>query len=848
MRLERLLLAVPLLVNSAFGKDCNPEDPPPAECAAGVSEACSTGEPGVCGGGTRVCTAAGEWGGCVANEARSDERCDGLDNDCDGKVDEGPGDAPLQRACWTHAAAARGRGSCQDGAQVCLGGAWGGCDGQVAPSVELCDGVDSDCDGVVDDGLVPPAAALQQGVCAGTRQVCAGAAGWAEPDYSAVAGYERKERSCDGADNDCDGRVDDFEPVSQPLAALQQGVCAGARQVCRGEAGWAEPNYAALAGYELDEVSCDGVDNDCDGTADGAAELLAPAATRQAGVCAGAVQVCTGAGGWVEPDYGALPGYEVVESACDGRDNDCDGAIDGAHELAPPLAALQAGVCAGARRRCAGAGGWVEPDYLALPGFQAEETLCDGLDNDCDGTADGAAELTPGLATEQRGVCQGALKVCAGAQGWTEPDYAQRPGYQANESLCDGLDNDCDGTVDGAAELTPPVGDEQRGVCEGAVKVCSGGQGWTEPDYSQLPGYQANETLCDGEDNDCDGAVDGPAELTPPLGDEQRGVCQGAVRVCSGAQGWTEPDYSQRPGYEASETLCDGEDNDCDGSVDGAAELTPPLGDEQRGVCQGAVKVCSGGQGWREPDYSQQPGYQASETLCDGEDNDCDGAVDGAAELTPPLGDEQRGVCQGAVKVCSGGQGWTEPDYSQRPGYEGPEQSCDDLDNDCNGQTDEPFPIAEACLQDEGPCGGGQIECSGLVDEPTVCSTDVGGSAYAGNALSCGTSELGTTVGAANRAEVYGCRRLAWDGPEQVYAFIGQQQTVTVRLTEQQDDLDLVLLARRCVADVCVDASYLPRRQDESLTFVAEAGVTYYLVVESVAGREGSFRISVDCD
>ena len=54
----------------------------------------------------------------------------------------------------------------------------------------------------------------------------------------------------------------------------------------------------------------------------------APLADEQAGVCAGQVKVCQGPSGWVEPDYAAIPGHEVTETACDSLDNDCDGTTD----------------------------------------------------------------------------------------------------------------------------------------------------------------------------------------------------------------------------------------------------------------------------------------------------------------------------------------------------------------------------------------------------------------------------------------------------------------------------------------------------------------------------------------
>ena len=49
---------------------------------------CDTGEPGVCGVGLTSCVGGGTE--CRAETAPSDERCDALDNDCNGETDEGP--------------------------------------------------------------------------------------------------------------------------------------------------------------------------------------------------------------------------------------------------------------------------------------------------------------------------------------------------------------------------------------------------------------------------------------------------------------------------------------------------------------------------------------------------------------------------------------------------------------------------------------------------------------------------------------------------------------------------------------------------------------------------------------
>lgn len=120
-------------------------------------------------GGDRRFDAGGSWSadgsgpvnpcapGCGPNEICGAEGSsvggNGLDDDCDGRVDEGctctPGET---RPCFAGPPDRRNVGSCADGVEGCTEfGLWGGCFGGVSPSAETCNGSDDDCNGINDD-------------------------------------------------------------------------------------------------------------------------------------------------------------------------------------------------------------------------------------------------------------------------------------------------------------------------------------------------------------------------------------------------------------------------------------------------------------------------------------------------------------------------------------------------------------------------------------------------------------------------------------------------------------------------------------------------------------------------
>lgn len=346
------------------------------------------------------------------------EICDNRDNDCDGQIDEN-----LTRPCTSSQ-------NCP-GTQTCTAGVWGACNAP-APTPEVCDNKDNNCNGTIDENLTQPCT----NDCGTGTQVC-NAGKWGACN---ATGTRACTNDCGSGNQSCSNGQ--WSACDATGTRSCTNACGTGTQSCKNNT-WGDCQPGPTP-----EV-CDGKDNDCDGVVDNGL-------TRDCLPCG--TETCTN-GQW-----GPCVQGTAVPEECNNKDDDCDGKIDNFTRSCTNDCGTGNELCTNGKwgacdatgtRSCTNACGTGTQECKnnkwgdCLPGPTTE--ICDGKDNDCDGSVD------EGLTRS----CTDSKK-CTGVQTCTNGVWGTCVADAPSPEVCDGKDNDCNGKID----------DNLTQVC--TVQTCKG--------------------------------------------------------------------------------------------------------------------------------------------------------------------------------------------------------------------------------------------------------------------------------------------------------------------------------------------------------------------------------------
>ncbi|MBU1509946.1 putative metal-binding motif-containing protein, partial [Myxococcota bacterium] len=673
---------------------------------------------GVCAGAVKVCgqDAGGAWDwrepdyASIAGHEAAEVTCDGLDNDCDTVVDEG---FTLGAQCGTTDV-----GPCEYGTTVCTADGLGTeCAGNVEPAPETCDGLDNDCDTVIDNGVTTDfypdldgdtygdASAAPVAACAAPADHVADHSDCNDGDSAINPGAPEH---CDGIDNNCDTAVDEGFTLGAQCGTTDVGPCEYGTTVCTADGLGTECAGNVEPGFE----TCDGLDNDCDTVIDNGVttdyypdtdgDTYGDASAAPVAACAAPADHVADHSDCNDGNNAVHPG---AAERCNGLDDNCDTIVDDGFSLGTQCGTTDVGPCEYGSTVCTADGLGTECAGNVEPGFET----CDGLDNDCDTVIDNGVttDYYPDTDGDTYGDASAAPVAACAAPADHVTDHsdcndgnnAVHPGAAER---CNGLDDNCDTLVDDGFSLGVQCGSTDAGACEYGSTVCTADGLGTECAGNVEPDFET----CDGLDNDCDTIVDNgvTTDFYPDIDGDGFGDALGTpVAACAPPPGHVDNnldcDDTRNDVHPGAAELCDSLDNDCDTIVDeDLTELAwyPDLDGDSFGDATAApVMNCANPGGLlldhtdcNDADDTIHPG--AAE-ICNGIDDNCSGAIDEA--LVAPLCAQQNGVCAGARQTCGGSAGWlacTNANYlAWNAAYEPVETTCDTLDNDCDGSVDE---------------------------------------------------------------------------------------------------------------------------------------------------------------
>ena len=640
----------------------------------------------------------------------------------------------------------------------------------VNPSAEeLCDGIDNNCDGNVDEDVLQTFYLDADGDGFGSPDITIEACGI--PDDFVNTGtdcndqdasvYPSAEEICDQRDNNCNGEIDEDGLTEYHIDADGDGYGDPSQviQACDLREGISlfdsDCNDQDASIFPTAEEICDSIDNNCDGNVDeGVLELFYLDAdgdgygdnftTEEA--CEVPENYTTIAGDCNDIQQFINP--NAIEY-CDAADNDCDGDIDEADSIGELTFYLDSdgdgfGDINQTTLACSQPFGYIDNaddcDDSDTSSHPDADEFCDSIDHNCDGSTDANSIDAPtwyiDVDSDGFGSDSFTIDQCTQPAGYvadnTDCNDILATAYPNAAEICDSADNDCDGLIDDddssldlSTTTTFYTDLDSDGYGDPAFPI----QSCSAPLNASLLDNDCDDSdplispiqleLCDSIDNNCDGNSDEAGafgENTYYLDADEDGygdINQTALS-CTQPAGYIDnsddcndslPEISP-----AADELCDSTDHNCDGSTDADAidGLTWYIDVDADGF---------GSDSFTTEQCTQPAGYVADNTdcndilataypnaseICDSADNDCDGDIDdddSSLDLSTTttfyadIDGDGEGDLNSTTQACTAPLNYVSNYSDCDDGNSNinlvASEICDGLDNNCNNQTDE---------------------------------------------------------------------------------------------------------------------------------------------------------------
>ena len=592
------------------------------------------------------------------------------------------------------------------------------------------------------------------GMCSGTRKCT-------ESGLSLCDAPSPSAEICNGKDDDCNGQTDEagagnctlfYGDADDDGFGGGAGACLCAADLAHAHEKGADCDDQDAAVHPGAAESCNGVDDNCNGKTDepgaaGCTPFYADADADSFGAGAASCQCAadlafsaTASGDCNDSAAGIHPDATEI---CDGADNNCNGLTDEAGASCTFFYAdvdgdgygAGDGVCLCAADKThvtAKSGDCDDADETVHP--KAAES-CNGVDDNCDGATDeaGAADCGKFYADADGDKFGGGAPACLCAADVTyttakggDCDDANAAIHPKADETCNGQDDDCDGVTDGAGSegcvsyFADGDSDGFGGTGLAPKCLCAASGNYValvagdcnDGDAKIFPGTTES---CNGVDDNCDSVTDpvNSAGCQTWYVDADADGYGGAGTQCACTK---DGNYSTllagdcddgKPGVHPNAAeICNGYDDNCDGSIDegasGGATYYADSDGDGYGNAGAAVVACAQPVGYvsdhtdcDDAHANVNPG--AAEIACNNVDDDCNGAtVDGTGSKTyyQDVDGDGYGDPGSTVVACAQPAGYVNNsgdcnDYQVAINKAAQEVACNTVDDNCNGVTDE---------------------------------------------------------------------------------------------------------------------------------------------------------------